>query len=247
MRMLSEWRLTPQRPFLNTLRLSNLRLNNVLTTLRATLSSAALAALLTLSSQAASAASTTTDGPWLVLGDSISAGYGIDSSQGWVALLDKRLDETLGRDAPDVINASISGDTTEGGRNRLAALLDKHHPSLVMIELGGNDGLRGLPPQRMQANLASMLETVQATGAQPVLLGIEIPPNYGPAYTKAFRQVYRTLETQYSVPLVPFILDGIATAPASQELMQQDRIHPTAKAQPQLLDIIWPTLAPLAE
>ncbi|TVU69319.1 arylesterase [Cobetia crustatorum] len=203
-----------------------------------------LVSLLMLSPQAAFA---TAEGPWLVVGDSISAGYGIDSSQGWVALLDERLDEALGEDAPQVINASISGDTTEGGLNRLPALLDKHHPSLVMIELGGNDGLRGLPPTRMQANLASMLESVKDSGAQPVLLGIEIPPNYGPAYTDAFRQVYRTLESEYSVPLVPFILEGIATAPASQKLMQQDRIHPTAKAQPMLLDIIWPTLEPLAE
>ncbi|WP_084487961.1 arylesterase [Cobetia crustatorum] len=216
----------------------------LLPTLRKTLAPAMLVSLLMLSPQAAFA---TAEGPWLVVGDSISAGYGIDSSQGWVALLDERLDEALGEDAPQVINASISGDTTEGGLNRLPALLDKHHPSLVMIELGGNDGLRGLPPTRMQANLASMLESVKDSGAQPVLLGIEIPPNYGPAYTDAFRQVYRTLESEYSVPLVPFILEGIATAPASQKLMQQDRIHPTAKAQPMLLDIIWPTLEPLAE
>nr|WP_287024012.1 arylesterase [Cobetia sp.] len=183
----------------------------------------------------------------MVVGDSISAGYGIDSSQGWVALLDERLEDSLGSDAPEVINASISGDTTEGGLNRLPALLARHDPSLVMIELGGNDGLRGLPPARMQANLASMIEAVEDADAQPVLLGIEIPPNYGPAYTDAFRQVYRDLADEYSVPLVPFILEGIATAPASEKLMQQDRIHPTAKAQPQLLDTIWPTLAPLAQ
>lgn len=223
--------------------LGNIRTPRLWLTLKSTLAPAMLTSLLVLTPQAASADS---EGPWLVVGDSISAGYGIDSSEGWVALLDERLDETLGNEAPEVINASISGDTTEGGLNRLPALLDKYHPSLVMIELGGNDGLRGLPPTRMQSNLASMLESVKDSGAQPVLLGIEIPPNYGAAYTEAFRQVYRTLEDKYSVPLVPFILDSIATAPASQQLMQKDRIHPTAKAQPMLLDIIWPTLEPLA-
>ena len=212
--------------------------------LRNALASTALSLVAVLTPQVALAEA---PAPWLVVGDSISAGYGIDSSQGWVALLDERLEDSLGSDAPEVINASISGDTTEGGLNRLPALLERHDPSLVMIELGGNDGLRGLPPARMQANLASMIEAVEDADAQPVLLGIEIPPNYGPAYTDAFRQVYRDLADEYSVPLVPFILEGIATAPASEKLMQQDRIHPTAKAQPQLLDTIWPTLAPLAQ
>lgn len=181
----------------------------------------------------------------LIFGDSLSAAYGIGEDEGWVTLLAERLaqeDSEL-----EVVNGSVSGETTTGGRARLPSLLERYNPAFVLIELGGNDGLRGLPPARMQANLASMIEAVEDADAQPVLLGIEIPPNYGPAYTDAFRQVYRDLADEYSVPLVPFILEGIATAPASEKLMQQDRIHPTAKAQPQLLDTIWPTLAPLAQ
>ncbi|MBZ9557635.1 MULTISPECIES: arylesterase [unclassified Modicisalibacter] len=173
----------------------------------------------------------------LVMGDSISAGYGIDRDQGWVALLDARLDDSV-----KVVNASISGETTAGGATRLPDLLRQHHPDIVLLELGGNDGLRGLPPQQMQTNLARMIEASQQAGAKVALLGIEIPPNYGQAYADAFRRVYHRLADRYDVPLVPFLLEGVAL---NDSLMQDDGIHPTAEAQPRLLDNVWPVLEPL--
>lgn len=173
----------------------------------------------------------------LVMGDSLSAAYGIERESGWVQLLDERLADEI-----EVINASISGETTSGGATRLPELLRQYRPDIVLLELGGNDGLRGLPPPQMRANLADMIETSQQAGAEVLLLGIRIPPNYGQAYADAFSRVYRTLAERYDVPLVPFILEGIAL---DDSLMQDDGIHPTAEAQPLVLDNIWPALEKL--
>ncbi|WP_134019793.1 GDSL-type esterase/lipase family protein [Modicisalibacter xianhensis] len=173
----------------------------------------------------------------MVMGDSLSAAYGIERESGWVNLLRKRLPEEV-----DVVNASISGETTSGGAARLPELLGQHDPDIVLLELGGNDGLRGLPPGQMRANLARMIEASRESGAKVLLLGIEVPPNYGQAYTDAFRRVYRGLADEYGIPLVPFLLDGIAL---DKSLMQDDGIHPTAAAQPRMLDNVWPTLEPL--
>ncbi|WP_148253196.1 arylesterase [Aidingimonas lacisalsi] len=175
----------------------------------------------------------------LVVGDSLSAAYGIDKEDGWVSLLAERLG-----DQASVINASISGETTSGGAERLPDLLRQHEPEIVLLELGGNDGLRGLPPGQMRSNLADMIERSQSFGAEVLLLGIDIPPNYGQAYRDAFQTVYSELSDEYDVPLVPFLLQDIATQEA---LMQEDGIHPTAKAQPTIIDNVWPTLEPLLE
>ncbi len=173
----------------------------------------------------------------LVVGDSLSAAYGIPQETGWVTLLSQRLDSQA-----RVINASISGETTSGGASRLAGLLEKHRPDIVILELGGNDGLRGLPPQQMQANLNSMIEQSLASDAEVLLVGIDIPPNYGQAYREAFGQVFQKLADEYHLPLLPFLLDGVALKP---ELMQDDGIHPTAEAQPRILDNVWARLTPL--
>lgn len=175
----------------------------------------------------------------LVVGDSLSAAYGIEARQGWVALLERRLD---GR--AEVINASISGETSGGGAARLPDLLGQHAPDIVLLELGGNDGLRGLPPGQLEANLRRMIEASRAAEAEVLLLGIDIPPNYGQAYRDAFTGVYRRLADEHGLPLVPFLLEGVAL---NRELMQSDGIHPTAEAQPRILDNVWPVLAPLLE
>ncbi|WP_432765321.1 arylesterase [Halomonas aquatica] len=175
----------------------------------------------------------------LVMGDSLSAAYGIEQQQGWVSLLETRLDGKA-----RVINASISGETSSGGASRLPDLLGQHEPDIVLIELGGNDGLRGLPPRQFEANMADMIEASQAAGAELLLLGIDIPPNYGQAYRDAFTGVYHRLADEFDVPLVPFLLEGIAL---DDSLMQDDGIHPTAAAQPRILDIVWPDLASLLE
>lgn len=174
---------------------------------------------------------------WLVVGDSISAAFGLDTAQGWVALLQKRLDQQ-GRSI-QVVNASISGDTSAGGLARLPALLAKHRPALVMIELGGNDGLRGTPLTQLQQNLAGMISASQTSGAQVMLLGMRLPPNYGKRYTEGFAGVYEQLAATHRVPLLPFFLEGVGGVPG---LMQADGIHPTADAQPRLLDNVWPLL-----
>lgn len=173
----------------------------------------------------------------LVVGDSLSAAYGIPQQSGWVTLLDQRLDGQA-----RVVNASISGETSSGGASRLPGLLEQHSPDIVILELGGNDGLRGLPPPQMQTHLENMIEQSQASGAKVLLLGIDIPPNYGPAYRDAFTEVFRNLATEHQLPLLPFLLDGVALEPA---LMQDDGIHPTAEAQPRILDNVWPELIPL--
>ena len=185
-------------------------------------------------------AQTAAAGTLLIVGDSISAGFGLDTRQGWVALLQKRLKEEGYTD--QVINASISGDTSAGGQARLPALLTAHKPSLVVLELGGNDGLRGQPPQQLQQNLASMIERSREAGAKVILLGMRLPPNYGVRYTTAFAQVYEQLAQQHKVPLVPFFLEGVGGVP---ELMQADGIHPALGAQQRLLENAWPTIKPL--
>ena len=179
-------------------------------------------------------------GTLLVVGDSISAAFGLDSRQGWVALLEERLAQE-GFDHR-VVNASISGDTSAGGAARLPALLTEHRPTLVIIELGGNDGLRGQPPAQLQQNLASMIDRSQAAGARVLLLGMRLPPNYGTRYTTAFAQVFVDLAEQKQVPLVPFFLEGVGGV---QAMMQADGLHPAAAAQAKLLENVWPTLEPL--
>ncbi|MBL4834803.1 MAG: arylesterase [Pseudomonas sp.] len=175
----------------------------------------------------------------LVVGDSISAAFGLEISEGWVALLEQRLQV---EDEPvPVVNASVSGDTTAGGLARLPRLLERHEPDLVVIELGGNDGLRGMSPANMQQNLSQMIETAQASGADVLLLGMRLPPNYGLRFTEAFAQVFVDLSDQHDVPLVPFLLTGIAGEP-DQSLMQSDGIHPTAAAQQRILDNAWPPI-----
>ena len=179
-------------------------------------------------------------GTLLVVGDSISAAFGLDSRQGWVALLEKRLVQEGFEH--QVVNASFSGDTSAGGAARLPALLVEHKPELVIIELGGNDGLRGQPLAQLQQNLASMVEQSQQAGAKVLLLGMKLPPNYGVRYTTAFAQVFTDLAEQKQVPLVPFFLEGVGGVPG---MMQADGIHPTEAAQEILLDNVWPTLKPM--
>ncbi|MDA7085650.1 arylesterase [Pseudomonas sp. SA3-5] len=176
----------------------------------------------------------------LVVGDSISAAFGLDTRQGWVALLEKRLAEQ-GYEH-QVVNASISGDTSAGGAARLPGLLAEHQPNLVILELGGNDGLRGQAPAQLQQNLASMIEQSQKTGAKVLLLGMRLPPNYGVRYTTAFAQVFASLAQEKQVAFVPFFLEGVGGVPA---MMQRDGIHPAAAAQPLLLENLWPTLQSL--
>ncbi len=179
-------------------------------------------------------------GTVLIVGDSISAAFGLDTREGWVALLEKRLKDQGFSDK--VVNASVSGDTSAGGQARLPALLAAHKPQVVILELGGNDGLRGQPPQQLQQNLASMIDSAQAVGAKVLLLGMQLPPNYGVRYTQAFAQVYSQLASDKQVALVPFFLEGVGGHP---ELMQADGLHPAAAAQGKLLENVWPTLKPL--
>lgn len=176
----------------------------------------------------------------LVMGDSLSAGYGIDLQAGWVQLLQEKL---YREQRPyRVVNASVSGETTTGGAARLAKLLQTHKPEVVLLELGGNDGLRGQPIKIMRRNLARMIELSQAANARVLLIGMQIPPNYGARYTESFASVYPELAQQYQVALLPFFLEGVAL---EAELMQPDGIHPTAEAQPLLLDNVWSKLEPL--
>ena len=176
----------------------------------------------------------------LVFGDSISAGYGLPLEQGWVELLKTRLKSQGYGD--QVVNASVSGETTAGGLARLPRALELHHPSIVILELGGNDGLRGLPIAQMRANLTQMAALSSAAGAKVLVLGMRMPPNYGPEYTEQFAMVFSDLAAEKKIPLVPFLLTNIALSPA---LLQGDDIHPNALGQPILLDNVWPTLKPL--
>lgn len=176
----------------------------------------------------------------LVVGDSLSAAYGIDAATGWVAQLQQRLREQQADYT--VINASISGDTSANGRARLPRALAQHRPALVVIELGGNDGLRGLPLPQMKRNLADMVRAAKRAGARVLLIGIKLPPNYGQRYTSDFERVYQDLAKEQRVALVPHLLDGVA---GIDGLMQPDGIHPTAAAQTRMLDNVWPALRPL--
>ena len=171
----------------------------------------------------------------LVVGDSLSAGYGIEVDQSWTTLLQLRL-RSQGYEHR-VVNASISGDTTEGGATRIEAALLNFDPELVILELGGNDGLRGIPPDTMKGNLQSIIESSRASGASVILLGIRIPTNYGPRYTSAFEAVYRDLAEQMDIPWIEFFMEGVAL---DDSLMQADGIHPNEAAQPILLDNAWP-------
>lgn len=192
-----------------------------------------LTLLLTLAALPAYAAKTV-----LVLGDSLSAGYGIDPDRGWVHLLARTLADTDYR----VVNASISGETTRGGLDRLPALLARHHPAVVIIELGANDGLRGYPLTTIRANLEQLVTLSQNDGSRVLLVGVYIPPNYGHRYTQRFHALFGEVATDRETALVPFLLDGIATQPA---LMQGDGLHPKAAAQPRILQNVLSHLKPL--
>jgi acyl-CoA thioesterase-1 len=179
-------------------------------------------------------------GTVLIVGDSISAGFGLDTREGWVSLLEQRLKREGFDDK--VVNASISGDTSAGGRARLPALLAEHKPELVILELGGNDGLRGMLPTQLQQNLAAMINSSKASGAKVLLLGMQLPPNYGARYNKVFAEAFSNVAAEKKIPLVPFFLEGVGGHP---ELMQSDGLHPAAGAQDKLLENVWPTLKPL--
>jgi acyl-CoA thioesterase-1 len=176
----------------------------------------------------------------VVLGDSLSAAYGIAQARGWVALLAERLKRE--RADYSVVNASISGDTSAGGAARIRRTLEQHKPAIVILELGANDGLRGLPVASMKQNLGAIIEQSQKAGARVVLVGMKMPPNYGPDYTRAFEATFGELAKQYKTALVPFLLEDFAE---KQELFQPDRIHPTADAQPLMLERVWKALQPL--
>ena len=173
----------------------------------------------------------------LIFGDSLSAGYGIDVDQSWAALLQSRLSDQGYEHR--VVNASISGETTEGGAERIGPALAKFEPELVILELGGNDGLRGFPPARMRDNLETIISTSKDSGAAVVLLGIRIPSNYGSRYTQAFESAFREAADALDVPWIEFFMEGVAL---NEELMQDDGIHPNAAAQPLLLDNAWPII-----
>lgn len=172
----------------------------------------------------------------LILGDSLSAGYGIDAKQGWVHLLQQRLDQQYPKQHK-VVNASVSGETTSGALARLPKLLQTYKPEVVVIELGGNDGLRGQPPQMIQKNLVQLVQLSQQQKAHVLLFGMKIPPNYGTSYSKAFENNYKLVSQQYKVKLLPFFLEGVA---GQKHLIQNDQIHPNAKAQPLMLNLAYP-------
>lgn len=176
----------------------------------------------------------------LVFGDSLSAAYGLDEKSGWVNLLQKKLAESH----PDykVINASISGETTSGGANKIKQTLELHQPDIIIIELGGNDGLQGLSLKSMRQNLTQIIEEAKRHQTKTLLVGMKIPPNYGIKYTKDFNEMFKLLSQQFQTAYVPFLLEGIGGNPA---LMQQDSIHANASAQPMILENVWPSLEPL--
>ena len=179
----------------------------------------------------------------LIVGDSLSAEYGLKRGQGWVALLEQRLAQQ--KIAAPVVNASISGDTTSGGRARLDALLKQHRPGTVVIELGANDALRGLPVAQTEANLTAMVKAAQAAGAKVLIVGIRVPPNYGTAYLNRFAKVFTDVAVVTQARVVPFLLKGVADAPEAATMFQSDRIHPLATAHPRMLDNVWPELKKL--
>jgi len=176
----------------------------------------------------------------LVWGDSLSAGYGLRPKEDWPTLLQTRLAREGFRHT--VINASVSGETSAGGRSRLPAALERHKPELLILELGANDGLRGLQPALMADNLAAMIRAAHGKGAKVLLVGMQLPPNYGPAYTRRFHQAFIDIAKEHKVPLVPFLLDGFAD---KRDLFQPDGIHPTAEAQALIVDTVWKQLRAL--
>jgi acyl-CoA thioesterase-1 len=189
-----------------------------------------------------SAAASAAERTLLVFGDSLSAAYGLRSDEGWVAKLQKRLaDEGYGY---RVVNASSSGETTAGGKARLARALETHDPQVVILELGANDGLRGLPVKDARENLAAMIRSIQQRKASVLLAGILIPPNYGARYAQSFAEMFPALAREFRVPLVPFLLEGIAL---DERMMQADGLHPNAAGQPRVLENVWPHLKPLLE
>lgn len=183
----------------------------------------------------------------LILGDSLSAGYGVPLAKSWVTLLQQRLQQRL-QQAPaeatavSVVNASVSGETTLGGRQRLAALLTQHQPRWLLLELGANDGLRGLPIADIQANLQAMISLAQSRGVIVILIGMRLPPNYGTTYTAAFADLFPTLAKRYQCASLPFLLEGIAN---NLDKMQADGLHPNVESQMQLLENVWPVLQPV--
>jgi acyl-CoA thioesterase-1 len=176
----------------------------------------------------------------LVFGDSLSASYGLRETQGWVNLLEIKINESNLN--IKVVNGSVSGETSTGGLARLPAMLENYNPDVVILELGGNDGLRGLPLSALEQNLRIMVEMISQSGAKTLLTGIQIPPNYGPRYTKPFFEIYNNIASSQKLALVPFLIDGI---PQQPELMQADGIHPKAEAQYLILENVWPYLEPL--
>ena len=180
----------------------------------------------------------------LIVGDSLSAEYGLGRGEGWVALMERRLQSTPTGRGWSVVNASISGETTAGGLTRLPPLLQKHQPAVTVLELGGNDALRGLSLAGTDSNLRRMVALAREAGSTPVLFGMMMPPNYGAAYAKQFSDLYRRIADAEKIPLVPFLLDGFGD---DLSWFQPDRIHPAAKAQPRMLDTVWPVLEPLLE
>jgi len=176
----------------------------------------------------------------LVLGDSLSAGYGIGSKQGWVSLTEQKLKQQGYKYS--MVNASVTGDTTYNGLHRLPGLLSKYQPDIVIIELGGNDGLRGMPLRQMENNLSQMIQQSTKAGAKVILAGMHIPPNYGKRYTEQFHQIYQKLADRHEISRIPFLLDSVGGKP---ELMQADGIHPSAQAQTIILDTVWQVLEPM--
>jgi acyl-CoA thioesterase I len=202
----------------------------------------ALAALAALPASAQSAAAAPARAPRtiLVMGDSLSAAYGLSAAQGWVALTADRVSKT--KPGWRVVNASVSGETTAGGASRIGAELQRHRPAVVVIELGANDGLRGLQLQQTRSNLEKMIQAAQKANARVLLIGMRIPPNYGPDYTRGFENNFSALARQYKLPLLPFLLEPIAL---DRNAFQADNLHPVANAQPKLRDHVWKALEPL--
>jgi len=203
----------------------------------------ALAAWAALEGTCAGLAGATEPPALLVLGDSLSAEYGLRRGTGWVALLTHRL--TQENRTLRVINASVSGDTTAGGRSRLPTLLKQYHPAIVVIELGANDALRGQPLDATRDNLIAMVRAAKGIGAQVLIIGMEMPPNYGTRYTTDFRRVFADVAREQKTALTPFLLKGVADSPNADQLFQADHLHPTEKAHPTMLDNVWPALRPM--
>ena len=207
---------------------------------RLALASLVFSLLASVGNAATTAASTSTI---LVMGDSLSAEYGLARGTGWVALLEKRLQAE--KISAQVVNASISGETTAGGVTRLPALLAQHHPNLVVIELGANDALRGFALSATHSNLTTMVKASKTAGAQVVLVGMQVPPNFGKRYTDDFAGLFPTLAKSESIALVPFFLKGVADRSDARDWFQADGMHPNAKAHPVILNNMWPALKPL--